>query len=749
MPAQTGRMSCKRDMAHPQAEATNQPIPVADLENRFLEAIETKPLPSSQLLRLLQTLLSLGASDTARSCADLLQSELIAQGEGDTMLTLCRLTAEPFDNDPAYAPAMFRALRRLFKSREHQAFLEASGLGKPPTAPALRRFEWLLQAQPGKPCLDKHRGFGRVQEIDAFLGRMLIDFIDRPGQAIPFAHAADALEWLPPEHLLTRRHLDPVAFAAWRDAEPDALVKQALRDFGPLSVSRLETVLTDHDLLAGKGWKPFWEQARKVLKADTGVSIPVKRTEPISIQPETERFGDAWFAALSSERHAPALYAHIAEWAESGGKIAALKPSALDVLKNRLAFALEGAAGVDDCLSARLTLLTAKLALDDFDVGALLKRFAHLDTLLRVGVRLNVREAEALTRALLDADPDVARGLIQGLERLPFAMIDTVVDWATVSPLQDECTASLRERLHDRDPTPALLAWGLRHRLRLQAQGLIDAATLLTHAVAVLDMNLSGENLRMQNMIRRYFVSGRDLTAALSAMSALQREALYNRLRSLADWDATEKRGVLARLIKAHPELGELAARESAAAADHAPPPRLTSWRSYHARRAQLKRLIDVDIPANSREIGQARSYGDLRENFEYHAARHQQGLLMQRRAELERDLEQVRGTDFADVSVEQAAQGTTVVVAGPDGRKTRYTILGEWDRDADLGILSSESRVAQCLLGHGPGDRVDLPSADEQAQTVQIRAIEPLNAAIRRWIGGPDPAPSPSEATP
>ncbi len=48
-------------------------------------------------------------------------------------------------------------------------------------------------------------------------------------------------------------------------------------------------------------------------------------------------------------------------------------------------------------------------------------------------------------------------------------------------------------------------------------------------------------------------------------------------------------------------------------------------------KRVEFEQLIRVDIPRNSQEIQRTREYGDLRENFEYHAARARQEMLSSR----------------------------------------------------------------------------------------------------------------------
>ena len=154
-----------------------------------------------------------------------------------------------------------------------------------------------------------------------------------------------------------------------------------------------------------------------------------------------------------------------------------------------------------------------------------------------------------------------------------------------------------------------------------------------------------------------------------------------------------------------------------------------------HDGNLKQKRLVEIELPKSSQDIAVARSYGDLRENFEYHAAKHAQSLLLQRQSEMDQELKQVQGTDFAGAPTEAVGRGVCVRLAYADGRTAQFSILGEWDRDEALNIISCKSRVALCLEGHKTGETVAIPG-EAGDEAVTITAVEPLDAIIREWVG-------------
>ena len=114
----------------------------------------------------------------------------------------------------------------------------------------------------------------------------------------------------------------------------------------------------------------------------------------------------------------------------------------------------------------------------------------------------------------------------------------------------------------------------------------------------------------------------------------------------------------------------------------------VVSWESLERRNNEYRELVDKKIPANSQEIAIARSYGDLRENHEYKAAKEMQKLLMRRKGELEAQLVRARGTDFANAKTDVVSIGTIVNVTDLDTNKRR-----EIQRPGRVGFRSRKRR--------------------------------------------------------
>src|SRR4030095_11584756 len=151
----------------------------------------------------------------------------------------------------------------------------------------------------------------------------------------------------------------------------------------------------------------------------------------------------------------------------------------------------------------------------------------------------------------------------------------------------------------------------------------------------------------------------------------------------------------------------------------------VVSWDSLERRKNEYRELVEKKIPANSKEIAIARSYGDLRENHEYKAAKEMQKLLMRQKGELEDQLVRARGTDFLNPRTDIVSVGTKVDVTDLNTKHSEtYAILGAWDFDLEKGIISYLTPMAQALLNKKIGDEVEF-EMDGVKKRYRIESIQ------------------------
>jgi transcription elongation factor GreA len=115
--------------------------------------------------------------------------------------------------------------------------------------------------------------------------------------------------------------------------------------------------------------------------------------------------------------------------------------------------------------------------------------------------------------------------------------------------------------------------------------------------------------------------------------------------------------------------------------------------------------------------IATARSFGDLSENFEYHSAKNEQGLL-ERRITILRDRldNSVLIDEAAAAASDIVAVGSKVQIEDEQGEQMEVEI-------SSVGGVSPDSPLGSALLGAKVGDRVQVaaPRGAWQARVVAI----------------------------
>jgi transcription elongation factor GreA len=139
------------------------------------------------------------------------------------------------------------------------------------------------------------------------------------------------------------------------------------------------------------------------------------------------------------------------------------------------------------------------------------------------------------------------------------------------------------------------------------------------------------------------------------------------------------------------------------------------------AQREQLEReLAELEGPRREemvQAIKVARSFGDLSENFEYHAAKNEQGLLERRitimRARLQNSVTVDEPTRASEDTV---SVGSKVQIENEQGEKIDLEI-------SSVGGVSPDSPLGDALLGGKVGDtvKVKAPGGDWQAHIVAV----------------------------
>ncbi len=139
-----------------------------------------------------------------------------------------------------------------------------------------------------------------------------------------------------------------------------------------------------------------------------------------------------------------------------------------------------------------------------------------------------------------------------------------------------------------------------------------------------------------------------------------------------------------------------------------------------------LNFIVKEEIPEVAKQIGEAASFGDLSENAEFTAALEKRDQLASRATGLENELKlavifnhEMANSDFVNI-------GTRVTARSEEsGEDEVFTFFGPWDTDVAKKILNYQAPLSMAFMGARVGDRVEF-GEEGDVRAWEIVAIEP-----------------------
>jgi transcription elongation GreA/GreB family factor len=587
--------------------------------------------------------------------------------------------------------------------------------------------EQLDQLKPGAFCLHKSWGFGRVADWNLLLNQILIDFGKKKAHPMQLQYAAENLAPIPAHHFLAQKATDLPALKHQLKENATAMMRNILESLGGKATQAQISSWLLGDVFSEPEFKRWWDSTKKLLKTEGHFLIPAKKNDPIELRSVPVSRADELLTFFNQARQpkeqAAALDQIIKLHHEFKEPEKQLQPL-LDAIEEtarrnqRLnpAMAFELVIGRDDLLQREPKLRSAN---PEFTLERLIaEEEPRLAAILpKIPSSKERRVLHALPAALGERWTVRALQLMQGSNARLVSSMPKV--FAEAGQL-DELRAAVERSLREHSATSEMLFWLCKNRADWPE--LINPE-LLSAILSACERDQHNESNSRSTRLRDLLLSDRSLIPDIFAGAelGLARDAM-RRLMLSPVFDELTKRSLMARIIKLYPDLQSLVSGEQAEEKSEA---LVVSWSSLQKRKAELEELVKKKIPENSKEIGVARSYGDLRENFEFKAAKEMQAVLMRRKSELEAALDRARGTAFESPDVSQVSIGTVVTLRETTtNREETYTILGAWDGDPERAIISYQTAIGQSLLGHRLGEIVEL-HADDDTGRYAIIAIE------------------------
>src|SRR5215470_13849011 len=557
--------------------------------------------------------------------------------------------------------------------------------------------ESLVQLTNSGFCMHRSWGFGRIKTVDTVFARFTIDFTNKPGHAMDLAFAAESLKPISKEHILARKASDLENLRQMAATNHLELVKTVLNSYGGrATVDQIQQVLVP-DVIRDD-WKKWWEAAKRELKKDGHFQVPLKKTEPIVYQIKEISLQNRLLDEFRSAKGLKARLVVAAELLKNAHDLSEKQAAGTEVItalnneipsyqRTQPAVALEAIFTRDD-----IREMAAALPVEgEIEAKAIWSQELKLGPLMeQLPAAKHRRALESFKAANPEHWHDVLRNAFNNVSaKLCREFAGLLIHEGKFEQLKE----TLARLISQHTASSECLLWLAKDR----NDSFADILGFEVFRVMLTAMERDQFNEKRSNRLRDFILDDQELLVELIGSADLDViKDLTRALQLSPSFDDMDKRSLLARIVKSYPTIQSLISGDQNKHETHL----LVSWDSFQRRQNEYHELVEKKIPANSKEIAIARSYGDLRENHEYKAAKEMQKLLMKRKAELETQLVRARGTDFSNPRIDVVSIGTIVHALDlATNQQEEFTVLGAWDSDPDKGLVSYLSPVAQSLL--------------------------------------------------
>ncbi len=548
----------------------------------------------------------------------------------------------------------------------------------------LRLLELWLRYDEGRIVYMPTKGVARVREANPKLSVIRIVFKNREQLSLRIDEAERLTQSLSADHFLSRSMTDIEGLAKIAQDSPGDLLKLLFSSIKrEMNLNELKEILSG--IVPEAQWNAWWAAARKDPRLIVGSGTKPKLNWNDSVSDGN--------TALMNDFLQASPYDKLGLLKKHAARSEALAADMVRALTQDAAQSLE----TDPSLALEIVL-----TLDDFS------RDVKSEKPFSTGDLLSRPDAAAIISGIKDRQ--IRKKTVQTLTRLRedwpvvyCALLKTETDTTMLKLLyealhengRDELVATeVEHAFSDPATNPRFYLWlckELSGRPELLKRANWD---FLRTLLGVLDHPAFKGHYPA---LRKLFDPGEAVDRVIEALDEPTGRLLLDALSRDRELEDYRKESVREKLFRHFPELHERKEQHL-----------FVTKEAIEKKRLEFEKLVKEEIPHNTREIQRTREFGDLRENFEYHAARRKQEMLSSRAKTMHDELIIARAIEPGTVDVSKISIGTRICLkpeAG--GEQVTLTILGPWDSDPTNNVLSYTSAAAEALLNATKGSTV------------------------------------------
>ncbi|MCP5492309.1 MAG: GreA/GreB family elongation factor [Chlamydiales bacterium] len=578
---------------------------------------------------------------------------------------------------------------------------------------AISKYELLHHMNPGNFVYHTAGwGVGEIMDVSFLREQLSLEFDYVSGQKdFSFENAFKTLYPIPSTHFLAMRFGRPDYLENKAKEDPLEVIHMLLRDLGPKTASDIKDEMCEL-VIPQDEWVKWWQNVRTKLKKDTKIETPADSKSPFKIRRAALSHEDRFQKTLEDKPDAETLiqlvYAHMRDFPQTLKNFdfkQLLQTKLTEVLaypevstaqKLQLHYYLQDLGDIKDYPPIQELIHSVsniKNLIDQMDVIANKKRtlvmiqaykpdwqaiFLDLFLSLETG---SLREY-ILTELLAVSQTAAVEAKLEELLKDPIKYPQTVI-WYFQKIMTKNTLPFNSAEGRSRFFEAFLILMG-----HLDSQGDRDAVKKM-YAI----------------LTKGRFALVRKIMSESSQADVQEFLLLASKCPSIEEQDIK----ILHSLAEvAHPKLKKLRK-------NHHEEPALeiiwTTQKGLDKVKGRIDEIGSREMVENAKEIEEARSHGDLRENAEFKAACERRDRLQSELKTLSDKIAKTQVLNKTLVNTNEVSPGCVVECEDSSKNKVTFTLLGPWDADPEKNILSIQSRFAQEMMGKKVGESFEYQS--------------------------------------
>ncbi|MCL2442012.1 MAG: transcription elongation factor GreA [Treponema sp.] len=698
------------------------------------------------------------AKNVSEDKAVILLNELYAVYKNkdiDTSINILKIILEYDERDTHARREIIECYRKKYSSHSQlEEYIRISNLLQNYRAvhQAIADFEKHIAFDKGNFVYHRTWGVGRIASIVG--DEICIDFSKKRGHSMSLKMAVDALQTLTKNHIwvlkATKKKEELREKIKDKDENIIWALKTIIRSFGnACDMKRIKAELSPALLTAGE-WTTWNSKARDILKSnpDFGISpdnsdIFIVRDRPVSV---TEKLYNEFTAKRNFYDRISAIrdYANNKKASPDSDYFTEMfsyftafsrvskteandsRRTSSDTINQNTEYAVASYLLINE-LSQNKNYSHLKTAITD-SFADLFSKISDIPSLFK-----NIKDAKLKIDFLGNVKNYISDWPDIYVKLFPYAQLVSIPEQLEEAGFYDKLSALCIECFERQREYREAIVWlykNSREKSWFKSANIGKEKQLIT-LINILDITYRDienhkdtvENRKINKQVHNILFKDGELASFIKESDEEAIIRVFTFINGVKDLDPQDKLNLRSMILDKYPGFKFFGDAEKKVSRGL-----MVTLAMFEEKKKQLSHIMDVEVPANSKEIEYALSLGDLRENAEYKAAKEKQEQLNSQVAKLKEEIERAQLFDPNSVSTSKVSFGTKVVLFNEtENRKEEFTILGPWESDPNNNIISYLSPFGNAILNRISGEKFEFAINQERFSYI----IENITPAV------------------